>query len=348
MMYCNKCGKPLAEDARFCPECRKELEQMLAEDKKIQRIKMRPVIWIGIGVTVLLAAIGCLVASGVLDGLFAPKQESVKPDRPEETVVWVRTESRSLDANGKVKARTVYRFDDNGFCVRQTKLNGEGEMTEDTVFTCDEAGRHIQAVTTYGADNALVLKQLVEKWTYDEHGNKTWYDCRRVFDSPVDMVSIKQEIYGYTRKYGRWMWRDTEQYTGNVTGQQEPNLERKFIGSTKYEGNTMTARWMRGDGSVAYYMVYTYDENGNTLKEERLDENQKLRYTTTYEWKDGKVTGVRTTDENGKLTGSVERTYDNNGNLVRIVDRNGDGEITSETQLFYARADKIPEENKEK
>ena len=60
------------------------------------------------------------------------------------------------------------------------------------------------------------------------------------------------------------------------------------------------------------------------------------------------MTKVLTTDENGRLSGSVERTYDKYGNLVRVVDRNENGEITSETQLFYARADKIPDEYKEK
>ena len=324
---------------------------MLAEDKKTQKNKKRPALWIGLALTVVFAAVGCLAATGALDVLFAPSEGSEKPDLPEETVAWVRTETRTLDASGEVKARTVYRFDDNGFCVRQTKLNVEGEMTEDTVFTCDEAGRHIEAVTTYCTDtgNIMSVKERVEKWTYDEHGNKIFYESRSILNAPFDAISIKQEIYGYTRKYGRWMWRDTEQYTGNISEQQqEPNLERRFIGSTKYEGNTMTARWMRGDGSVAYYMVYTYDEAGNTLKEERLDENKNLRYTTTYEWTDGKVTKILTTDENGRLSGSVERTYDKYGNLVRVVDRNENGEITSETQLFYARADKIPDEYKEK
>lgn len=349
MMYCNKCGKPLESDAHFCPQCRVQLEQMLAEDKGKRRKKKRPILWIALAAAILVAATVGMIAGMALGRMSAKPEMPENPEQPTEAVEWVCTETRYLDAGGNVTRRVLYRFDDNGFNVGKTTLDATGNMTEDTVFTCDGAGRHIQAVTTYSANHAFRMEGQVEKWGYDDYGNKVWYDCRKAYGSPIDSVSILRETYEYTYRYHQWMWARTERYTGQDEELKvDTKLEQTHIGTADYEGNTMTATWLHGDESVYYYVDYTYDEYGNTLKEERYDVDHSLHSTTTYKWADGKVTNITTTDENGEVSSSVERTYDENGNLVRILDRNGKGEIISDMRMVYAPKNRLPEENKEK
>ena len=344
MMYCNKCGKSMDQETRFCPECRAQLEQMLVSDKMRKKRKF-PILWVALAVSVLL------IAGGILTWVFlnqGEKDASSGREKPVETVQWVRTQTLVFNGDGEITGSVRYYFNENGFCVRQVKTDAEENMTEETVFTCDKEGRHIEAVTTYGLENAFYIEEQREKWRYDEYGNEVWYECRKVFDSSFDMVSVMQVAYTYNAEGDRWL--QTERWTGSDT-EIHPDTEMKLkqLGVAEYYLGGMTAKWYNNEGSLISRIVYAYDKQGNTVKEEHYNTDNQLNYVITYTWsRSGKLVEAVTTDKDGKVTNVVLRTYDDNDNLVRIVDQDGDGNITSETKMTYIKANQIPDENMEK
>ena len=102
---------------------------------------------------------------------------------------------------------------------------------------------------------------------------------------------------------------------------------------TGWEGKGHPPGWERGkkkgwpEGVIpeTYIISYSYDGNGNLIKEEKTSEATNLTFTTTYKWDyENKLTMVSSPlAGEGRGGGSVSYAYDGDGNRVSKTDASG-------------------------
>lgn len=112
-MFCSKCGKEIAGDARFCTACGTAIAGGSANSATLSRkknVRIRPS-WIVIGILIVITIISMVCSKNSSGNRAAEaKQVAVKTETPEKKVTWrdvkksyddYREAERELDASVK-------------------------------------------------------------------------------------------------------------------------------------------------------------------------------------------------------------------------------------------------------
>ena len=334
-MYCNKCGKPLKQDGRFCDDCRRELEAMLASDapapkpnKKKSKALTAGLIAGGVVVLLVTAVIMLLTQP------WSQAKPQTEETESEKKYAYVLTESITTYASG-TQTRDVYTYDEDGNQVRKYSYLADGSCQEIVEYICNSDGVVIGTVTTqYGN----VTEE--EAWEEDKDGKKLWESTKK-----HDEYFVREQKNVHTYSCGKWI--KTERYTAvhlTYLG-DEGELELHSYGEAKYHEGGMIATWYRADGSLMSTIEDVYNEDGKTELRMHYNNEGILYLKEVWSYKDyGKVSQYKRTDENDVVEYTIDYTYDKRGNKISECKKDAEGNLVHEIQYTYLRVDKLPEE----
>lgn len=281
-MYCEKCGKPLGEEDRFCGYCGAPTggdentnpdtaEIPVAEEPrntdsgkheeepaaKQGSIKERRGIMLLMGAIVLFLVCLCIFAiSGgkESDGNDRAGDDSIKPEKVQEEMQEKaeRTEESSIE---KPLLKIARGYDENGNLVREITYDRDGSRMK---YEYDPDGN------------------LITETSFDEQGHQTI------------------------------------QYTYDNTG----NLIREFELEYDSEGNRIKERFFSPDSPHESIWEYEYDNDGKVIKKSSMDDLIST-YEYTYEDND-RIKRIDRYELNTGSTGSLELEYDSSGKLIQF------------------------------
>lgn len=340
-MYCNKCGKPLTHNARFCEDCRRELETMLASDvpePKPERRKRKALIaGLVVGSAVLLIVVAVILMLIQPWNQNAPQLED---SEPKEKHVYVPAESVTTYADG-TQTREVYTYDENGHQVRKYSYLADGTCQEEVEYLCDASGSVIGTVT-------MEFGQITmeEAWEEDEDGNRLWYSSKQYrLKKPNEYWIVEQKnVYSYSHE----KWIKTERYTAAYFSNLDDEGEQELhsYGEAKYHEGGMTATWYRADGSLMFTIEDIYDEDGKTVSRIHYNSEGLLYLKEMWSYSNsGKVSKYQRSDEEDKVEYIIEYAYDKRGNKIGESKKDAEGQTVYEIQHTYLRVDELPEEH---
>jgi len=214
---------------------------------------------------------------------------------------------------------------------------GEGELISSFAYTYDLVGNRTTvkeadgSVVTYAYDSLYQLTNEVRigtepynyAYSYDSVGNRL----------TKEGVGLK-EFYTYNEN-NQLTIRTVEYLAKELLPPGLKELPPGFSKGEKtgWEGKGHPPGWEKGkkkgwpEGVVpeTYIISYSYDGNGNLIKEEKTSEATNLTFTTTYKWDyENKLTMVSSPlAGEGRGEGSVSYAYDGDGNRVSKTDSSG-------------------------
>jgi len=214
---------------------------------------------------------------------------------------------------------------------------GEGELLSSFAYTYDLVGNRTTvkeadgSVVTYAYDSLYRLTNEVRMGTqpynyaysYDSVGNRL----------TKEGVGLK-EFYTYNEN--NQLTNRTVEYLAKEL--LPPGLKELPPGFSKgekegWEGKGYPPGWEKGkkkgwpEGVIpeTYIISYSYDGNGNLIKEIKESEATNLKFTTTYKWDyENKLTMVSSPlAGEGRGEGSISYAYDGDGNRISKTDSSG-------------------------
>ena len=224
----------------------------------------------------------------------------------ETEAVWVRTKSTSLYPDGEKRGETQYSYDKAGNLLEKKWIAADGTGGSKTVYTYDERNNLLEekriaadgtggSKTVYTYDernNLLEEKRIAEDGT--EQGKSVYtYDEKNTLLTELRVNENYETLYFYDKD-------------GNITEERRLKDIRSDVHYI-YENDRIIEIIQYGsDGEVYQKLVYTYDGNGNNVRQDwhYTDDQSKMFDAYT-------VYVLNTFDENGRMIKEVG--YDQNG-----------------------------------
>lgn len=247
------------------------------------------------------------------------------------------TDTLLRDADGKLRQRTVYGRD--GRAVRE--------------YTCERFNEVTLREFTYGEDG-----ELLTETRYGTYGYHTFaYHANG--ERAAETVYLLDLLPYYRQEYdenGKMTWEISYDKDGNISHRYEYDAEGKiaaeydaegnlYVDERKEEiydenGNRTESRRYNEDGTLYERYEYDYDESGNEIAWRHYDGDGTLSREVfrTYDEagveKKSVIKNYRLTT--GELLDTTEMEYDEAGNQIRYTAYDGEGNLSSRTEMAYA------------
>lgn len=270
------------------------------------------------------------------------------------------TVERQTESQGAENTAAENAGEENGEAENRGEAETAGDISDgsaDTVFPELTEASEKKPLEVLGYDRKFLLRRWV--YTYDEQGNVASKETYYEFGEDAGRLEYRSE-YTYdeqgiliSEKYYRYDSEDSGQtisqidYTylyddqGRVAERQEYQ-EQKPEGRTKYTydewDNVVTKTYYSEDGSIADQIdyTYTYDEQGNVLREKARSWGGGVNsdYQYTYDEQGKMLTEERDIGEL-LLWNRKEYIYDEQGNLLTVYFYNKDGDCDGRYEYVY-------------
>ena len=203
------------------------------------------------------------------------------------------------DENCKKVLTRQLKYDENNNLIEQYNYMLDGSLAFHMVVTVDANGNILKEETTYGEKYGGSLEKVRNEYEYDKDGNMTKY---------ISYVNDEKEPESWTEY----------QYDSNGNKIKSTNCYRGSIDSEivyKYDskGNQTDNIYMQGtaeEGVILYWYQYQYDENGKFTGSRRLDaEGKVLNYTVSTFFKENWLSRSEFYNGDGTLIDYTTYTY---------------------------------------
>ncbi len=246
--------------------------------------------------------------------------------------------------NGNVPhEETTYNGRDKILIVTQY-MSGSPLMK--TKYTWDKAGNNI-GITKRNTDNSQLTRTenifkdtlLIEENEYNLQDILT-SKKQNVYDEKgnlkEELYFFKEETVQYKNKY------DYDSENRKVGDTRYKKDTQDYITVFDYEGKNLVSRETTEgpDNKIVRTEKFTFDENGNLIKEYTFDsyDNSKTVDEYKYDAKNQKIARIVT--ENDKPVFKNTFAYDTKGNLTDVVTMNGDDTVIQSLSYKYEYDDK--------
>ena len=232
----------------------------------------------------------------------------------------------SYDEEGQFKSRYHARFE-KGVRVEYWETDQNGNIIDKG--TCDPVFGEI-IVREYISGEKKYVSYTNYREDYYEEDRRLITDGRR-YVTRYNFKGERLRSDGYTKSQEStdWNYDYSTEYSTNDSGSIIEN--RKYSdGSTYYSeqdqnGNLLLSRMTRSDGSFFFAYSRVYDNAGNLIRENSLNEDGTTEYYTLYE--QGRKTRKNTLTERGTIQSYETYEYNSDGKQSRINTYYSDGTL---------------------
>ena len=199
-------------------------------------------------------------------------------------------------------------YDENGNLIEKNKFHREGEVMTNSTYRYDKNGNLIEET-----DYSFGRFERKAKYSYDNIGNKTEQRIYNSYGSLLNRFRYYYDSSGNLTLESRYWTNNLStpvdiKYTYGSNGkliEKNEYFKRVELGNGDYRG-----------GSI-FKTIYSYDNNGNKIKESKYDSEGVLRKEIRYSYdNNGNKTKESEYDSKGVLRKEIRDSYDNKGNLI--------------------------------
>jgi hypothetical protein len=241
-------------------------------------------------------------------------------------------------------ARSLYRYDNNGVLVSNSRYNGDGTLQDSASYKVDSKGNRIDW-NTYKGDGTLEWNYSRE---YDLQGNLV--ESNEFFKGALksrhtykydEKLNIKEE--NFYEADGRLKLKELFKYDDKRNVVEITDYDRTGVFKAKYtyaydaKGNQVEEREFDGENSTKYKKILThYDNENNIIEVTQYNEKGKV----TYECKLDKL-GNHIADATYKPDGTLiekitqKYKYDDHENEVENERLNAKGKPAMKVKNIY-------------
>lgn len=363
-MFCQKCGKQLADNAKYCTYCGQKIntDNMDISVQKFPEPKQRKKVWI-----VLLIAILGITISVVCTLMKMKKDNS---NQESELSVWGEQEIEEVEDIAEEESKIIYLL------TKDTLYDTYGNIQTESEYEYDAKGNRIKEVSSgiYGGSMRF--------WEYDEWGNEirsVWCDeegkvntkWEYAYNAQGNLVKETHYNYDANGDIGSVFIITYDEYGNEINRLHKDSEGERDSDESEYgydEQGNIIREYNYSNGKLWQWTEYEYDEQGNEIKnvsyradgskssweEKRYDIKGNLVEESSY----ADTLGNRKTEYEYDTKGNVlkqigyyegdvryiyEFEYDTQGNLLREVSYNAEGNITDQWEGEYITME-IPKE----
>ena len=341
-MYCRKCGNELPENAAFCGKCGTPANQKagnavgnLSKKRKAGRknvfIGMAAVCVVFIGI--ILAVVIGNGRRSAKDGIETDAQveaESMEVSQEEIQVVtaesmnpsdyqWLMTRTDTYDGESNFLGCSTYAYSATNKQVKWEMFNADYSLNTRQEYTYDDLDRIIQNRTWDGEGNLVKNSDRIYEGDLTQPMEVVWYN---------EDGSVKySNRYSYHPEYDKTdiVW----EY--NADGEEVNYKEFSFDD----EGNYTGYRYCYPDGSLYETCVYTYDEAGNMVANEKFDKDNEIKESNSFQYIDGNEVSYQKWNGEDELLVWNAMEYDHASNEIVRYYYNSDGELLNTVVSTY-------------
>lgn len=339
-MYCRKCGNELPENAAFCGKCGAPTNQKagnaagnLSKKRKVSRKKVfigvaaASVVFIGIILAVVIG-IGNRSAndetngqtvdgSGETSGQYIQivATESMNPTDYQ----WLMTRTDTYDGESNFLGCSTYAYSESNKQIKWEMFNADYSLNTRQEYTYDDLDRIIQNRTWDSEGNLVKSSDRIYEGDLTQPTEVVWYN---------EDGSVKySNRYSYLPEYDKTdiVW----EY--NADGEAVNYKEFSFDN----EGNYTGYRYCYPDGSLYETCVYTYDEAGNMVANEKFDKDNEIKESNSFQYIDGNEVSYQKRNGEDELLVWNTMEYDYAGNEIVRYYYNSDGELLNTVVSAY-------------
>ena len=243
-----------------------------------------------------------------------------------------------LNANDQVERYYQAIWQDD-ILVKRTEVDTSGNEIESWTYDLfygdvlsakysDDTGNRYEQHYIYGADS------------FEEDFRSLSYGNRTVTTYNTKEERLREESYTLDSSSQTWVYESTAKYSLNAKKQTE--IERQYADKSKFirilddNGMTVLSKSYKADGSLWYAYSYEYNEKGQEIRQNSLDENGRMGNYTIFEY-DAK--GNRSKEMTYKADGTYyyghSYVYNENGQIIRSDNLDENGETDEYTISEY-------------
>ncbi len=339
-MYCRKCGNELPENAAFCGKCGAPANQKagnaagnLSKKRKVSRknvfigVAAAWVVFIGIILAVVIG-IGNRSANDetngqTVDGSVEASGEEIQMVTTESMnpadYQWLMTRTDTYDGENNFLGCSTYAYSATNKQVKWEMFNADYSLNTRQEYTYDDLDRIIQNRTWDGEGNLVKNSDRIYEGDLTQPAEVLWYN---------EDGSVKySNRYSYHPEYDKTdiVW----EY--NADGEDVNYKEFSFDN----EGNYTGYRYCYPDGSLYETCVYTYDEAGNMVANEKFDKDNEIKESNSFQYIDGNEVSYQKRNGEDELLVWNTMEYDYAGNEIVRYYYNSDGELLNTVVSAY-------------
>ena len=341
-MYCRKCGNELPENAAFCGKCGTPANQKAgnaAENLSKKRKVSRKNVFIGVAaagvvfIGILFAVVISLGKRSAKDGIETIEQTvdgSVEASGEEIQMVtaesmnpadyqWLMTRTDTYDGENNFLGCSTYAYSATNKQVKWEMFNADYSLNTRQEYTYDDLDRIIQNRTWDGEGNLVKNSDRIYEGDLTQPTEVVWYN---------EDGSIKySNRYSYHPEYDKTdiVW----EY--NADGEEVNYKEFSF----DEDGNYTGYRYCYPDGTLYETCVYTYDEAGNMVASKKLDKDNEIKESNSFQYIDGNEVFYQKRNGETELLVWNAMEYDHAGNEIVRYYYNADGELLNTVKSTY-------------
>ena len=210
-------------------------------------------------------------------------------------------------------------FDSAGNIRRMSRYDENRNLLYYLTYTYDGQGREA-SVTSFDAGGTR--RDHVD-YVYDQAGNRIVYGfAPNFYDGYLIVVEYEYDAAGNRTKM-------TNHVSASLDSEVDQSIQYTYDG----EGNKVREEWYDGQGNLKWYETSVYDAAGLEVRSERYDPDGTLECYWSYEY-DGQGNKIRTElygADGAMLTYYIIYTYDDAGNCLSQEYYDADGTLRSVT-----------------
>lgn len=324
-MFCMQCGAEIKDTAKFCSKCGNVVERnvnQLTNNNKVNPITTsksasKKGFWksiiVGVGFVALLFIVG-----GIGGVFFKNKEDLTKENDislskyQEETKMvnttpmdpmdykWLLVRTDTYDGEKNFLGCTTYEYSQTNKQIRWDMFNSDYSLNTRHEYTYDELDRIVHYQMSDGEGNLGESSERIYNGSYTQPTKVIWYK---------EDNTIKY--------YNQYTYHDVFEKT-DIVWEMKANGDPVNYKEFQFDndGNYTGYKFFYLDGTLYEKCIYTYDEAGNMIANDKYNGDDELKEHSEYVYEGSNEVSYKKWNGDGEITLWNKMEYDYAGNEI--------------------------------